>query len=216
MNGRRILCLSIALLASGAFGVSWKMSKTAQATAGNSLAARGSLQKTSETVELEKVADRRAEAKQGASPPPPDVMYGILFRTVSHLNKKADDLASQGKDSSFLRNYYRNLTKLDESESKMFDQVTADAEREIEKLDSAAEKIIAAERAKHPKGKLNPGEAAPQLPQALKELDAQRTATILRARERLRQGFGDAEFQRFEGLLTQDAGKTITVVAKTS
>ena len=50
----------------------------------------------------------------------------------------------------------------------------------------------------------------------LKELDAQRTATILRARERLRQGFGDAEFQRFEGLLTQDAGKTITVVAKTS
>lgn len=216
MNGRRILvCVCIALLASGAFGLSWRMNRTAQASAGSSPAARVPSRSSSETVQLQKVADKQAEAPQSVNLPPPDVIYGILFRTVSHLHKKSDELARQGKNPALLRDYYKNLTKLDDRENELFNQVASNAETAIEKLDAAAEKIISAERARHPGGKLKPGEAAPLVPQSLKELDAQRTATILRAREQLRQAFGDAEFQRFEGLLTKDAGKTISVVAKT-
>jgi hypothetical protein len=117
---------------------------------------------------------------------PQYVVYGQVFRHI------------QGRDGAQFRGLYKQMAKLDDREAALLDQIAAETNGEIEKLNARAMKIIGDIRAKHPDGKLAPGEQPPAPPAELAELSAQRRDLILQARERLRSVFGEGEFQRFD------------------
>jgi hypothetical protein len=129
---------------------------------------------------------------------PQYVVYGQVFRHIKELHRKADEEERQGRDGAQFRGLYKQMAKLDDREAALLDQVAAETNGEIEKLNARAMKIIGDLRAQHPDGKLAPGEQPPAPPAELAELSAQRRDLILQARERLRSVFGEGEFQRFD------------------
>lgn len=128
---------------------------------------------------------------------PEHVVYGQVFRHIKELHRKADEEERQGRDGARFRRLYKEMAKLDDRQAALLDEIAARTNGEIEKLDRRAMKIIGDLRAKHPEGKLAPGEQPPAPPAELAELSAARRDRISEARERLRSVFGEQEFERF-------------------
>lgn len=126
---------------------------------------------------------------------PEHVVYGQMFRHIKELHKKADEEERQGRDGAHFRRLYRQMAKLDDRQAALLDEIATETNREIEKLNKRAMKIISDLRAKHPEGKLAPGEQPPAAPAELSELSAARHDRINEARERLRAVFGEEEFE---------------------
>ena len=134
---------------------------------------------------------------------PQYVIYSQVFRHIRELNKKADDEERQGRDGEHFRKLYQQMANLDEVQTSQLDQIATETTDKIEKLNVRAMQIIKEIRAKHPDGKLAPGELPPAPPAELGELSAQRRDLILQARERIRSVFGEGEFQRFDKFLQE-------------
>jgi hypothetical protein len=134
---------------------------------------------------------------------PQDVIYDQMFRHLKELKKKADEEDRQGKDGSHFRTLYKRLAKLEEHQAKMLDQIADEVAREVEKLNKQAMKIINELRARHPEGKLAPGELPPAPPAELKRLSDERRNLNLNARARLRAAFGEEAFQKFDEFVQQ-------------
>ena len=142
----------------------------------------------------------------GAVPPqssvsqdiPQYVVYSQVFRHIKELNRKADEEDRLGRDGKHFRGLYKQMAKLDDLQSSLLDQIATETNDAIDKLNVRAMQIIKEIRAKHPDGKLAPGELPPAPPAELGELSAKRRDLILQARERLRSVFGEDEFQRFD------------------
>ena len=132
---------------------------------------------------------------------PQYVIYSQAFRHIKELNKKADDEQRQGRDGEHFRKLYKTMANLDEVQASELDQIAAETNAEIEKLNKRAMQIIAEIRAKHPDGKLAQGEMPPTPPAELAELTAKRRDLILQGRERIRAVYGEDEFQRFDKFL---------------
>lgn len=140
---------------------------------------------------------------------PTHVIYGLLFREVAAFKEKAAELERQGQDATALRVYHRDKARLSAQQGDALEQVAAECQRAVTGLDIAAKKIVDAERARHPFGRLRRGEVLPAPPAALSRLEQQRTDTILQARARLHDAFGDEEFERLEDFLKRDAAERI-------
>lgn len=153
-----------------------------------------------------------------AQPQAPDiprhVIYGMLFRERALFKKKAQEQESKGTNGAFFREFHKNKLKLNDAETAALDRVADDANREVTKLDKKARKIIEDARAKHPGGVLKEGETLPPSPAELTELENQRAGVLLQARDQLRAALGDAEFQRLEALLLEDAAKRMKVILR--
>lgn len=134
---------------------------------------------------------------------PQYVLYSQVFRHIRELNKKANDEERQGRDGEHFRKLYKEMAKLDDLQTSQLDQIAAETNGEIEKLNIRAMEIIREIRAKHPDGKLAPGEMPPTPPAELAELSAKRRDLILQARERLRAVYGEGEFQRFDNFVQE-------------
>lgn len=134
---------------------------------------------------------------------PEHVVYGQMFRHIKELHKKANDEERQGRDGAHFRKLYKQMARLDDRQAESLDQVAAETNAEVEKLNRRAMKLIGDLRAKHPEGKLAPGEQPPAPPAELAELSAARLARLTEARERLRTLFGEQEFQRFSEFVRQ-------------
>lgn len=128
---------------------------------------------------------------------PEHIAYGQVFRHLKELHRKADEEDRQGRDGARFRRLYKEMAKLDDRQAALLDEIAARTNGEIEKLDRRAMKIIGDLRAKHPEGKLAPGEQPPAPPAELAELSAARRDRINEAREHLRSVFGEEEFGRF-------------------
>lgn len=135
---------------------------------------------------------------------PEYVVYGQVFRHIKELHRKADEEERQGRDGAQFRGLYRRMAKLDERQAALLDQVAADANRDLAKLNARAMQIIGEVRAKHPDGKLAPGEQPPAPPAELAELSARRRDLILQAKERLHSVFGEEEFLRFDKFVKEN------------
>jgi hypothetical protein len=129
---------------------------------------------------------------------PQHVVYDELFYNVAFLKKKADDLDRQGKNSAGLRALYKNGAKLDDRQSDLLFEVASGCQRDVEDLDKRAKHVIEAFRARVEAMPIQPGQTPPPPPEELKSMQEERNATILRARDRLRSGFGEEAFLRFE------------------
>lgn len=128
---------------------------------------------------------------------PEDIVYGQVFRHLKELRRKADDEERQGRAGVRFRQLYRQMAKLNDRQAMLLDEVAADTDREIEKLNRRAIDIIREVRAKHPEGKLATDERPPAPPAELAQLSAARRDLLMQARERLRSVFGEEEFRRF-------------------
>jgi uncharacterized protein YdcH (DUF465 family) len=134
---------------------------------------------------------------------PQDVVYDQMFRHIKELNKKADEEDTQGKDGSHFRTLYKRLAKLDDRQAQILDNISADVDREVSKLNQRAVKIISDLRARHPEGKLAKDELPPAPPAELRLLSDQRRNLVMQARERLHTALGDQEFQKLDQFVQQ-------------
>jgi len=134
---------------------------------------------------------------------PQYVIYSQVFRHIKELDKKADDEERQGRNGEQFRKLYKQMASLNDLQTSQLDQIAAETNDAIEKLNVRAMQIIKEVRAKHPDGKLAQGELPPAPPAELGQLSAQRRDVILQARERMRSVFGEGEFQRFDKFLQE-------------
>lgn len=128
---------------------------------------------------------------------PETVVYRQLFRHLEFLKQKADEKDAKGEDGGPLRSYYKRQAKLSDRQARDLEEIAAECNREVEKLDKKAKKLTDDFRAKNPGGKLAEGELPPQPPAELGLLWAERNNVITQAKEKLRAAFGEQEFQRF-------------------
>jgi hypothetical protein len=147
---------------------------------------------------------------------PEHVVYGLLFREVAAFRRKAEQMRDRGQDASALRDFHKQRAKLNDREAQALDQAADDCVRALAPLDNKAKALIQADRAHHPGGLLQPGEALPLPPAKLKDLEQQRRKVILGARDQLRAAMGETEFQRLDQFARQDIADRIKPVQRSS
>jgi hypothetical protein len=206
MNRRSLLialCLVALMTGALAFGSITSGARSAKPSADGAPAAQVSSQP----------AAARAAAQQPANVPQ-HVVYGLLFREVAAFKKKADQMRDRGQDGSALRDFHKQRAKLSDQEAQVLDRVADDCMHALLPLDKQAQALIKADRARHPGGLLQQGEALPLPPAKLKALEQQRRETILNGRDQLRAAMGEAEFQRFDQFVHQDITDRIKPVPR--
>lgn len=129
---------------------------------------------------------------------PEHVVYRHFFHHIVVLQEQAEEIRRQGDDGSSLRSYYRREASLNEDQERILNEIALECEREVEEQDARAQVIIDAFRARYPGGGVPLGETLPPPSPELREMQAERNAIILRARDRLRTAFGEQDFNRFE------------------
>ena len=145
-------------------------------------------------------------------PAPTAVVYSALFHHVADVIQQADETQRQGKDASSLRALFRDKANLSDVQARDLDRIATDCVREVSAQDARAQQIIGAFKARFPPGRLPPGVKLPPPPPELKQMQAERDAMILRARDRLRLALGEEGFQRFEGFVTERVASGIEPV----
>jgi hypothetical protein len=126
--------------------------------------------------------------------------------------READEMQHQGKDTIPLRSFFQRKANLNEFQARILDTVADECVRQLDVQDARAQLIINDFRKRFPPGKLPPGVKLPPPPPELTQMQEERDAMILRARDRLRVALGEAEFQRFEGFVTSRVASGITPV----
>lgn len=149
-----------------------------------------------------------AQAKQNNKLQPnsnirPQDIYEQMFRHYAALQNQAQAAEHEGKDGSALRSFYRREAKLTDQQDSQLNAIASDCVNELERLDARAKQVIDEARARTPGGQLKKGEMPPDPPAELSDLQQQREAKVLQARDKLHTGFGDAEFARFDGFVQQ-------------
>jgi hypothetical protein len=117
--------------------------------------------------------------------------------------QQADEMQRQGKDTSPLRSFFQRKANLNEFQARILDTVADECVRQLDVQDARGQLIINDFRKRFPPGKLPTGVKLPPPPLELTKMQEERDAMILRARDRLRIAFGEDEFQRFEGFVTE-------------
>ncbi|MCE5308560.1 MAG: hypothetical protein LLG20_13055 [Acidobacteriales bacterium] len=160
----------------------------------------------------------RAAAENGRANPQsqnaavtPFHIYKHFFASVVTLKAKAEELARQGNGTTRLRSIYRDRAQLSQVQADQLEAVAVQCESELQRQNTRAREIILASRAKYPGGRLVVGEQLPPPPVELLELQKGKEEIVLRARERLRQAFGDQEFARLEQFLAANVAPRIQV-----
>ena len=125
----------------------------------------------------------------------------VLFNHHHFNLQKADELTQHGKDDSQYRLMFKRRAELSDSEAQALDQVTRDCQQELAQQDSKAQAVIAQFRKQYPAGKLPEGVTLPPPPPELSQMQQERDAIIIRARDRLHAAFGDEEFARFDSFV---------------
>ena len=119
----------------------------------------------------------------------------------------------QGKDTTALRSFFQRKANLSEFQARILNTVAAECVRQVAVQDARAQQIISSFRLRFPPGKLPRGIKLPPPPAELQQMQEERDAMILRARDRLRVALGDDEFQRFDEFVTRQVASAIQPVA---
>jgi hypothetical protein len=143
---------------------------------------------------------------------PKAVLYSALFHHVADVMQQADETQRQGKDASSLRAVFQEKANLSEAQARVLDTVATLCVREVAVQDARAQQIINAFKARFPPGRLPKGVKLPAPPAELKQMQEERDAMILRARDRLRVALGENEFQRFDEFVTKRVASRIEPV----
>jgi hypothetical protein len=127
--------------------------------------------------------------------------YEILFRRVAYLQERALAREQKGQDGTRLRFYVANRLGLDPDEDRIVHEAAFGCLKEVNRLDARAREIIQQERAKFPRGANTAVSGRPTPPPILASLHRERDDAILRAREALKNAFGEARFASLDMLV---------------
>lgn len=141
-------------------------------------------------------ADPRSPAVATALPD--HVMYWHVLRHVAVLHRKADALEKKGGDGTPYRQLFQHNAQLSDSQARRLAEIAEDCMARVAEVDAKAAEIITAFRAVHPPGSFAPGQPLPPPPPELLELQRERDALVLAARDELHEDLGDDDFARFE------------------
>jgi hypothetical protein len=140
-------------------------------------------------------------AQQPGEETPEHVRYMFLFHQHHFNMKKAAALEQQGKDGSRVHSMFKRLAVLNDHEALIFDQVASDCEQELEQQDARAKAVIDAFRARYPVDDPQAGANLPPPPPELADMQQERNAIILRARDRLHAELGDVKYANFNAFV---------------
>lgn len=159
---------------------------------------------------LKENRERKPKEESLSDDIPDEIVYGQMFLHIKELNKKADEEESKGRNGKQLRNLYKEKAKLNEKQAAALSETAKNVNSRLFEIDTKAKQIIEQVRAKHPDGKLNPGEAPPQPPRELYELSAQRKEVITQAVKDLQKNFNAEEFSKFRDFIDREIKSGIT------
>ena len=143
---------------------------------------------------------------------PEHIVYRHLFHHTAILSDRADEMDRQGQDGSSLRSVFQRQAALDDGQALILNRIALDCEREVKQQDARAKVIIDAYRAQYPGGRVPSGQTPAPPPPELAGMQAERNAIILRARDRLREAFGEDEFHRFEEFIKNHLASNIRTI----
>lgn len=135
-------------------------------------------------------------------------VYEHLFRYYAYLKAKDDKAVSEGKEPK-LSKMLRDEANLTPKESDEFDKVAAACAHKLKEIDATAKLIIDAARAQYPGGGLKPGQAPPTPPAELKQLQAEREGTVIKAKKHLENSFGKESFGYFSAFVQRKVADKI-------
>lgn len=128
---------------------------------------------------------------------PEHVVYGSLFRKIVRLREKTRELQADGRISQKPYFILKKEAGLNEDQSTALEAIAFACWQKVEQQDKKAKATIAAFHSRFPDGQV-PTDGLPPPPPELKTMWDERNAVILRARDQLRQTFGESEFARFD------------------
>lgn len=156
-----------------------------------------------------------SDSSQESPKIPTQVTYLFLFKRIENLEKRATEEEAKGKDGKIYRQHYKNKAKLSDEQNAALSKVAKDCLAEVSKKDAEAKKIIDKEHAKHPGGKLYPGEPIPTPPIELTTLQQERDAIVLRYIDFLKESFNEADFSKFQQFVEQYITPQVNTVTLT-
>lgn len=156
-----------------------------------------------------------SDSSQGSPKIPIHISYLFLFKRIEKVEKYAVEEESKGKDGKIYRQHYKNKAKLTDEQNVALSKAAKDCLAEVSKKDAEAKKIIDREHAKHPGGKLNPGEPIPTPPIELMTLQQERDAIVVRYIDVLKESFSPADFVKFQQFVEQHITPQVDTVTLT-
>ena len=134
---------------------------------------------------------------------PDHIIYRTLFHAIYLLNEEANEAERVGRVEAAraFRRAFKQDAELGDEQSAILNGIATECEQAVRGVDARARKIIEARRANYPDGKLQTGQQPLPPSPELATLQQERDALILRCRDRLREAFGESEWQRFEQLV---------------
>lgn len=153
--------------------------------------------------------------RQSPSPSqaPDHVVYRQFFRHLVALKERASEMEAQGRNGKALREHYKDKIGLRDKDADLLDKIAWESEREVEKIDKKAQKIIDDLRKKYPDGQVPAGAQLPPPPPELKTLQRQRDMAVMRARHRLMTELGEYGFQQIDDFLKLNFTKDLKPAA---
>lgn len=132
---------------------------------------------------------------------PDHVVYGLLFKRVSRLSEKTQELRSQGRIPQQEYHPMQKEASLNEAQARTLEAIASACQKEVALQDERARGIIGAFRDRFPGGKIPQGAVLPPPPPELFAMSKERDAIILRARDQLRTSFGESSFDHFDNFV---------------
>lgn len=132
---------------------------------------------------------------------PDHVVYRQFFRHLVALKERASQMESASRNGKALRDHYKNKIGLKDKDADLLDEIASESEREVQKIDRKAQKIIGGLRNKYPNGRVPEGEQLPPPPPELKTLQRQRDMAVMRGRHRLMTELGEYGFQQVDDFI---------------
>lgn len=136
-------------------------------------------------------ADPRSPA--AATVLPDQVLYWHVLRHVVALDRKADAMDKKGQDGTPFRQLFQLNAGLNDAQARRLAEIAEDCVARVAETDRKAREIIVAARTQ-----VSPGEQPLPPPSELVELQRERDAVVLAARDELRHELGDEDFSRFD------------------
>ncbi|MEJ7860862.1 MAG: hypothetical protein WKF90_04400 [Pyrinomonadaceae bacterium] len=144
-----------------------------------------------------------SDSSQESPKIPLQISYLFLFKRIENVEKLATEEEAKGKDGKIYRQHYKNKAKITDEQNAALSKTAKDCLVEVSKKDAEAKKIIDKEHAKHPGGRINPGEPMPTPPIELTTLKQKRDAIILRYIDVLKESFSSTDFIKFQQFVDQ-------------
>jgi hypothetical protein len=142
---------------------------------------------------------------------PEHITYGFFFNRIIAVQQRATGRPDAYASGQVIRTSIEREANLSDAQLLVLNNIAFVCTQQLRGQDKRAGQIIAAFRARYPKGIVPPGESLPPPPTELKAMQEERNAIVLRARDQLRRVFGEQVFNRLDEILKRDIASNVQI-----